>query len=76
MLDRSVVAEFLKEEFEDWDGLEIPPEISMDVLVETFCQYTEDDYFEWLKDNCKSFFNHNNPDWDRIRKRIAYYKVQ
>ena len=28
------------------------------------------DYYEWLKDNLKSFFNHGNPDWDWVRNRI------
>jgi hypothetical protein len=69
MLDRGVVEEFLEEEFEDLE-LEIPEDISKDALVEAFCQYTEDDYYEWLKDNFKSFFNHGNPDWDWIREKI------
>jgi len=30
----------------------------------------EDDYYKWLKDNFKSFFNHGNPDWEWIRERI------
>ena len=67
MLDRQVVKEFLDEELE---GLEIPEGISQDALVEAFCQYTEDDYYEWLKDNFKSFFEHGNPDWDWIRNKI------
>jgi len=29
----------------------------------------EDDYYEWLKDNFKSFFDHGNPDWEWIRER-------
>ena len=69
MLDRDVVKEFLDSEFEDGDW-EIPEDISRDALVEAFCQYTEDDYYEWLKDNFKSFFNHSNPDWDWIRDKI------
>ncbi|GAH39061.1 unnamed protein product [marine sediment metagenome] len=69
MLDRTVVEGFLNGEFEEGDW-EIPGDISKDDLVEAFCQYTEDDYYEWLKDNLKSFFNHGNPDWDWIRKRI------
>ncbi len=67
MLDRIVVAEFLDDKLEDW---EIPEDISKDALVEAFCQYTEDDYYEWLKDNFKSFFDHGNPDWDWIRDKI------
>ncbi len=66
MLDRQVVKEFLDCELED---LEIPEDISEDALVEAFCQYTEDDYYEWLKDNFKSFFDRGNPDWDWIRNK-------
>ena len=69
MLDRQVVKEFLDGEFEDGDW-EIPEDISGDALVAAFCQYTEDDYYEWLKDNFKSFFEHGNPDWDWIRDKI------
>jgi len=69
MLDRIVVEEFLDCEFKERD-LEIPEDIQKDALVEAFCQYTEDDYYEWLKDNLKSFFNHGDPDWDWIRERI------
>ncbi|MBI5875514.1 MAG: hypothetical protein HZB81_06695 [Deltaproteobacteria bacterium] len=72
MLDRQVVKEFLEEEFED-SGIEIPKGISKKSLVETFCKYVEDDYYEWLKDNFKSFFNHYNPDWDWIKGRIDHY---
>jgi len=69
MLDRQVVEDFLDGEFEerDWG---IPEDILKDDLVEAFCQYTEDDYYEWLKDNFKSFFDHGNPDWEWIRKKI------
>ena len=41
----------------------MPDDIYKEVLVEAFCKYVEDDYYEWLKDNFKSFFNHGNPDW-------------
>lgn len=73
MIDRQVVKEFLDEELED---IEIPKDISFDELVETFCKYTEDDYYEWLKDNYHSFFYslpQNNPDWEWIRERIEHY---
>ena len=73
MLDRQVVEEFLNCELE---GLEIPEDVSMDDLVEAFCQYTEDDYYEWLKDNFKSFFDHSNPDWDWIREKIKANEKQ
>jgi len=69
MLDRAVVEGFINWEFEEGDW-EIPGDISKDALVETFCQYMEDDYYEWLKDNFKSFFNHANPDWEWIRDKI------
>ena len=72
MLDRDVVEEFLDREFEEGDW-GIPGDIPKDKLVETFCLYTEDDYYEWLKDNLKSFFNHGDPDWDWIRDRIRHY---
>ena len=68
MLDRQVVERFLDWEFEERDW-EIPEDISKEALVEAFCQYVEDDYYEWLKDNFKSFFNHSNPDWHWIRDR-------
>ena len=70
MLDRQVIKEFLQDELK---GIEVTKDISTDDLVETFCRYTEDDYYEWLKDNFKSFFNHWNPDWDWIRERIDHY---
>lgn len=72
MLDRGVVEEFLDGELEELE-LEIPEDIPKDKLVETFCLYTEDDYYEWLKDNLKSFFEHGNPDWDWIREKIKAY---
>ena len=71
MLDRDVVEEFLDCELED---IEIPEDILKDDLVEAFCQYTEDDYYEWLKDNFKSFFDHGNPDWDWIREKIKSHE--
>ena len=69
MLDRAVAEEFLDCKLKDLD-LELPADILKDALVEVFCQYIEDDYYEWLKDNFKSFFEHGNPDWDLIRKKI------
>ena len=75
MLDRQVVEEFLDEEFKERDW-EIPADISKEDLVEAFCQYTEDDYYEWLKDNFKSFFEHGNPDWDWIRDKIRANEKQ
>jgi len=72
MLDRQVVKEFLEEEL---DGIRIPRKVHMEDLVEAFCEYVEDDYYDWLKDNFKSFFNHGNPDWKWIKEKIKnYYK--
>jgi len=75
MLDRQVVKEFLEEKLKDAE-IEIPKNISEEVLIETFCRYTEDDYYEWLKDNYKSFFQSsakNGIDWNWIRGRIEHY---
>ena len=73
MLDRAVVEEFLDCELK---GLEIPGDIPKEALVEVFCQYTEDDYYEWLKDNFKSFFNHGDPDWEWVRGRFTTNEKQ
>lgn len=71
MLDRKAVREFLDEELGE---VEIPDDIFKEALVETFCTYIEDDYYDWLKDNFKSFFNYGNPDWQGIRERIKKYR--
>ena len=73
MLDREVVREFLNEKFSERD-IEIPDDISEDVLVETFCKYVENDYYEWLKDNFNSFFDER--DWDWIKDRIEQYSKE
>ncbi len=73
MLDPIVVEEFLDGEFEDSD-VQIPSDVNKSDLVRAFCEYTENDYYEWLKDNFKSFFNHYHPDWDWIREKIREYK--
>jgi len=72
VLDRAVVEEFLISQLEDL-GVQIPQDIEMEKLVEAFCQYVENDYYEWLKDNFESFFNHGEPDWEWIRDRIRHY---
>jgi len=56
---------------EELKGVEIPKDISFDKLVEAFCQYPEDDYYEWLKDNFKSFFEFRDGelDWNWIREK-------
>ncbi|MCJ7788853.1 MAG: hypothetical protein MUP69_01490 [Candidatus Atribacteria bacterium] len=71
MLDKKVVREFLDEELKE---IEIPDDITNEAIVETFCNYVEDDYYEWLKDNFKSFFNYGKPDWQLIRERIEECK--
>ena len=75
MLDRAVVEELLDDEFEDLE-LEVPDDIEKETLVEAFCQYIEDDYYEWVKDNFRSFFNHGDPDWDWIKGRIEHYSKE
>jgi hypothetical protein len=75
MLDRDVVREFLHEEL-PWRGIEVPADVSEDTIVETFSRYVEDDTYEWLRDNFKSFFDHGNPDWGWIRGRIERYSSQ
>jgi len=52
VLDKNVVGEFLDEELKE---VEVPDDIFKEVLVETFCKYVEDDYYEWFKDNFKDF---------------------
>jgi hypothetical protein len=69
MLDRDVVEEFLDCRLKEVET-KIPDDISKEELVEAFCQYVEDDYYEWLKDNFKSFFEHGEPDWEWIRGKI------
>ena len=67
MLDRQVVSEFLDDQLED---VPIPASIKKKELVEAFCQFTENDYYEWLKDNFSTFFDHGNPDWVWIKNYI------
>jgi hypothetical protein len=75
MLDREVVKEFMNEAFSERE-IEIPDDISEDVLVETFCKYVENDYYYWLKDNFNSFFEDGEPDWDQIKDRIKQYSKE
>jgi len=69
MLDRAVVEEFLDCKLKELK-IKIPRDISKEQLVGAFCQYVEDDYYEWLKDNFKSFFGDGEIDWEWIRGRI------
>ncbi len=74
MLDRKVVEEFLTQELKKTKS-SIPKAINKKVLVEAFCQFTEDDYYEWLKDNVASFFNHGDPDWSWIKEYIEAHQI-
>ena len=58
LLDRRVVREFLDEELK---GIEIPDDIFKEAIVETFCKYVEDDYYEWLKITLNHFLTTENP---------------
>ena len=73
MLDRDVIEDFLDCELED---MEIPADVDKQALVEAFCQYAENDLYEWLTDNCNSFFNHGDPDWEWIKKKIKASPVE
>jgi hypothetical protein len=67
MSDKDVIKGFLEENLAE---IKIPKDISKENLLQAFCNYVEDDYYEWLNDNYKSFFNHGNPDWSWIKKKI------
>jgi len=67
MLHREDVEKFLDCRLKQ-QGIEIPMDIPRDALVEAFCQYVEDDRYEWLKDNFKSFFGDGEIDWEWIRR--------
>ena len=69
MLDSKVVEEFVLEEMKDTDT-DIPQRISKEELVKAFCQFVEEDYYELLRDNFNSFFNHGSPDWDWVEKYV------
>jgi hypothetical protein len=75
MLDRQVVKEFLFQELKERET-NVPKFINKKELIEAFCQFTEDDYYEWLKDNFKTFFNHGNPDWTLIGDYIKEHKIE
>jgi hypothetical protein len=69
MLDRDVVEKFVLERLKE-NKILIPKDIKKKELVEAFCQFTEDDYYEWLRDNFGSFFNNYNPNWHWIKEYI------
>ncbi len=67
MLDRNVIKEFLEDNFAE---IKIPKNVSKENLLQAFCNYVEDDYYEWLSDNYKTFFNHGHPDWSWIKGKV------
>ena len=67
MLDKDVIKGFLEENLAE---IKIPKDISKENLLQAFCTYVENDYYEWLNDNYKSFFNYGHPDWSWIKERI------
>lgn len=69
VVNREVAREFLIGSLED---IEVPADIPFDDLVEVFCQYAESDWYEWLRDNFKAFFDSEDPDWDSIREQIYH----
>lgn len=69
MLDRVVVRKFLESQLDDINSV-VPDDLDLESLAETFCQYAEEDYYEWLKDNFKSFFSHGDVDWEWVRRRV------
>ena len=69
MLDRAIIEELLDWEFEGLD-LGIAEDIPREAVMEAFCQYAEEDYYEWLKDNFRSFLDYGNPDWNQIIEKI------
>jgi hypothetical protein len=72
MLDREVVKEIIEEELEE---VNIPKDVKIDKLTEAFCQYTENDYYAWLKDNLHSFFYDGDDgiDWSNVKMKIGNY---
>lgn len=68
MLDKQVIKEFLEEYLED---IEIPKNINLNNLADVFIEYCENDYYEWLKDNAKSFFySSDGIRWDYVLQKI------
>ncbi len=75
MLDREAVEGFLDSELE-YLGVEVPQDIAKGALVDAFCEYVEEDYYQWLRQNLASFFNDGDPDWDWIREKLETYEEQ
>jgi len=73
LLNREVVREFIFDKLNEVD-LKIPADIDKKELVEAFCNFTEEDYYEWLKDNFVTFFNDYDPDWAWIKNYIEKHR--
>ena len=73
MLDRDTIEDFLDQEM-DYMGLEIPQDIPKAALIDAFWGYIENDYYEWLSENFRVFFNDGEPDWDWIRDQVSDYE--
>ncbi len=58
MLDKDVLKEFLEDNLAE---IKIPKNISKENLLQAFCNYIENDYYDWLNGNFKTFFNYGNP---------------
>jgi hypothetical protein len=69
MPDRKVMEEFVLKEIEN-TNIDVPQRINKKALAKAFCQFVEEDYCEWLRDNFNSFFRHGNPDWNWIEKYV------
>ena len=71
------IPEFLHEKSNNC-GIKFPKDIDLNELVEIFCLYVEDYYYEWLKAHAKSFFTVGSDgiDWDIVRDRMKKYQVK
>lgn len=77
MLDRKVVEHFLNGGLNDL-GIKVPRDIRKDDLVEAFCRYVEDDYYDWLRSNFTLFFQQDfksRMNWNWIRRIISKSSV-
>lgn len=74
MLDREVVKNFLIAQFENYNP--IPQFIDLDKLAEDFSIYVENDYYEWLKDNFKSYFYQTEYSWENIKEKLQNNHTQ
>jgi hypothetical protein len=69
MLDRQVIQKYLREKFQECH-YKLPRGISWIEFTEAFCRWTERDYYEWLKDNYKSFLDHAGPDSRKLGELV------